>query len=399
MQSLTSLLGGSGRYSQFVKLAGSGLWVPPSGVQLAHVAMAGAGGGGGVLGVGNPGIGLNLVNGGTLCSGGGGGYLEFDYPILGRASIAYSIGVGGAGAVGTVASGNTTGSGSSTANVINSSYYDAVWPVPSSMVTALQAAGVPVVLQLSASSASGSTTITFNASPATFGVAAGWSVGTSYRGGSVGTIASISGNTVTLTGTLSAQINSGSKLCMYSSVNAPGQLYIPSTGYLVGNLAILSSTAVVAFYLYSTAAPAAGSLVSGLSIVVSTPDYTGSNGTATTFGEYSAGGGYGSQSGGTVIAPGLQSVSLSSSSNFPYQTSGAALPGSAGASTSYYSSTNPGGRGGGGFMSAAYGVGAAGSGGSDGGPGGGGSSSAPTNSATPPPVGGKGGDGLLVILY
>jgi hypothetical protein len=71
MQSLTSLLGGGGRYSRFEKLAGSGLWVPPAGAQLLHVAMAGAGAGAGTFGVGALAVGQTLPNYGYITTGGG----------------------------------------------------------------------------------------------------------------------------------------------------------------------------------------------------------------------------------------------------------------------------------------------------------------------------------------
>jgi hypothetical protein len=399
MQSLTSLFGGGGRYSQFEKLTGSGLWVPPAGVQLVHVALVGAGGGGGTFGVGYSSTGQALPNYSYVSpGGGGGGYLEFDYPVLDRASIAYSAGVGGDGATCVVTSGKTTSAGSSTANAITASYFDATWKVPASMVTALQAAGCPVVLSVSADSAVGANTITLNADPAALGVLAGWAVSTGFGSATLGTIQSISGNTITLTGTLASAVSSGTKLYMYPTGACVVQFYVPSTGHVFGHVAITSVTSVIALCIVT--APTASDLASALNVTISAARYTGSNGGDTTFGEYSAKGGYGSGSGGTVAVPGLQAISLQSTSNFPYQTSGAALAGnSAGSLTSTYPSSTSGGRAGGGFMSAGFSVGVPGSNGSDGGPGCGGASCLPTNSADPVPVGGRGGDGLLVILY
>jgi hypothetical protein len=176
------------------------------------------------------------------------------------------------------------------------------------------------------------------------------------------------------------------------------QIYVPSTGHVYGCIAIRSASGLIAYSL--AAAPSAADLATSLSIIVSTTPYRGANGGATTFGEYSAGGGFGTATGGTFVVPGLPAISLQSSGNFPYQTSGTAVAGSSGSTdTNYCPSTTSGGRAGGGFMSAAYGVGAPGSNGSDGGPGSGGAAGLPTDSATPTPAGGKGGDGLLVILY
>jgi hypothetical protein len=368
-------------------------------VQLIHVALVGAGAGGGALGVGGV-IGQTLLNYGMLYSGGGGAYLELDYPILDRSSISYSIGKGGAGAASTVVTGTTNGQGGSVANAINSGSYDATWPVPSSVVAALQAARAPVSLLATSASATGANTITFNAAPADFGVVAGWAVGTLYENATpLGTIQSISGNTITLTGTLSTAVAVNNRLCMYAPTPyMPLQLYVPSTNYVIGRIAIGSATSLIANSI--AAAPGAGNLVTGLGIVVSTALFAGANGGATTFGEYSAGGGYGSgAAGGAFVVPGLPAISLQSAGYFPYQTSGTAVTGGAGTNTSSYQATSSGGRAGGGFMSAAFGVGAAGVNGGDGGPGCGGAASLPTNSATPVPAGGKGGDGLLVILY
>jgi hypothetical protein len=398
MQSLTSLWGGAGRYSRFEKLTGSGLWVPPAGVQLAHVTLVGAGGGGGVLGVGYSSIGATFPNYGYIYSGGGGAYLEFDYPVLDRTSIAYSVGAGGAGATSVVASGKTTGYGSSSANAITTTNFDAIWKVPSSMVTALLAAGCPVVLSVSADSAVGANAITLSADPAALGVLAGWGVSTGYWGTAVGTIQSISGNTITLTGTLAAAVSAGGKLYMFPQSASVVQLYVPSTSHVFGHVAITSATSLIALNIAT--APVSGDISSGLDVIVSTARYTGGSGGATTFGEYTANGGSGSGAGGTAGVPGLQVMTFQSSSNFPYQTSGAALAGgNVNALVSTYPASTAGGRAGGGLMSAAFGVGVPGSNGGDGGPGCGGAASLPANSATPVPVGGKGGDGLLVILY
>jgi hypothetical protein len=176
------------------------------------------------------------------------------------------------------------------------------------------------------------------------------------------------------------------------------QFYEPSTGHVFGHIAIASATNLIALSI--PAAPASGDKSSGLDVIASIAHYVGDNGGATTFGEYTAGGGSGSGAGGTAGVPGLQVMTFQSSSNFPYQTSGAALAGNGtGALVSTYPASTSGGRAGGGFMSAGFGVGVPGSNGSDGGPGCGGAASLPTNSADPVPVGGKGGDGLLIILY
>jgi hypothetical protein len=399
MQSLTSLLGGGGRYSRFEKLTGSGLWVPPAGAQLLHVAMAGAGAGAGTFGVGALNLGQNLPNYAYIGpGGGGGGYLEFDYPVLDRASIAYSVGVGGDGATCTVASGNTTSTGTSAANAITASNFDGTWKVPASMVTTLQAASCPVSLQASAAAAVGVNTITFNADPAALGVLAGWSVLTGYSGTALGVIQSISGNTITLVSNLTTAVTSGSRLYMNPPASCPAQIYIPSTGHIFGHVAIASATSVVALNIPT--APTANDLFSGIDAIASTVRYAGDSGGATTFGEYTAGGGFSSGSGGLFTVPGLPTIQLQSSSNFPYQISGTAVGGSAaGTMASTYQASTSGGRAGGGFMSAAFGVGAPGSNGSDGGPGCGGAMCLSTNSADPAPVGGKGGDGLLIILY
>ena len=396
MQSLTALMGGGGRFSHFVQLTGSGVWTVPPGVQMVRALMAAGGSGGTSV----------CVSGASPCqSGGSSAYAEVDYPVLGQASIPFSVGAGSAGVQTSVYTG-TLSSCSSVVNPYLSSYNDWTLTVPSALISGLPA-GTPVMLKTTAGAGNGTATMTFASTPG-FGIAVGWTV---YVEGDSATrvIQSIAGGVVTLTTNIAGTVSAGVNRVFFappttlSSAQQFG-IYIASLPYVaIGSASYLSnyngaliasSTTLLVFRVVNTQATPAN----GAALVLSTVPLFPVCGGNTTFGNLIVYGGTPAASSKALGTPnGSFTLPQLSSTSYEALLGGFVfIPGVDGT----YSGAG-----------AACGVPigslvGAGAGGvsanpvaGNGGPGAGGGAPAATNVSSPAPCGGNGGSGLLYLLY